>query len=331
VNDPMPESDTALLSVRDLYLEFHTHDGIVKALDGVSLDVLKGRIMGLVGETGCGKTVLGNAIMGLVPGNAGKVTGGQILVEDLDVLSLSRKEWRALRGRKISMVFQDPFNALNPAYTIGDQIAEAILLHQPVRGRDLVEKRTIRMLEMVGIPSPADYLDSYPHQFSGGMRQRVMIAIALSCDPLLLIADEPTTALDVTIQAQILRLMWDLNQQMGTAVLLISHDLGVISQMCHDVAIMYAGSIVEIAGMERFLENHRHPYSVGLMGAVPRIAHRKDMLATVPGVVPSLINPPQGCRFHPRCAHAMSRCEVEKPSFTTIAPGHKVACFRSSG
>ncbi len=320
-----------LLDIRNLKLEFHTDDGIFKVLDGISLEIRKGLNLGLVGETGCGKSVTGNAIMGLIPKPAGRILEGEILFEGRDLLRLSEKELRKIRGKKISMIFQDPFTSLNPAYTIGDQISEAILLHQEVGGKSSAIDKTVDIMERVGIPQPADHLKDYPHQFSGGMRQRVMIAMALSCNPSLLIADEPTTALDVTIQAQVLDLMGTLNQSREFSMLLISHDLGIISQTCDEVAIMYAGSIVEWTGMENFFSNHRHPYSQGLIGSIPKISHRQEVLKTISGNVPSLMNPPAGCRFHPRCPSVMDRCRKEKPQMQEISPGHRVACFRVVG
>ena len=321
------EMDEMLLQIRNLGIEFDTDEGIVKALDSVSLDIQRGKILGLVGETGCGKSVTAHSILRLIPQPPGKIVSGEILLGEKDLLKVSKEDMRKIRGKEISMIFQDPFNALNPVYTIGDQIIEAIELHQSFRGKRALEK-AVEILEMVRFPDASRGLMDYPHQLSGGMRQRVMIAIALSCNPSLLIADEPTTGLDVTIQAQILDLMVDLNRKIGTAILLISHDLGIISEICDIVGVMYAGNIVELAEMDLFFSSHQHPYSEGLLKSIPLMGEAKEVLSVIPGNVPNLLDPPSGCRFHPRCRYVMDRCRNGKPILQEIAPGHKVACYR---
>jgi oligopeptide/dipeptide ABC transporter ATP-binding protein len=319
-----------LLQISGLKVEFHSDQGVVKALNGINLEIERGRILGLVGETGCGKSVTGNAIVRLIPQPPGNIVDGQILFEGKDLLKASNEEIRKIRGGRISMIFQDPFTSLNPVYTVGSQISEAIRLHQPIREKEILQKAAL-VLGRVNIPDPSERLKEYPHQFSGGMRQRVMIAMALACNPILLIADEPTTALDVTIQAQILDLLFDLHEKSNLTILLISHDLGIISDMCDDVAVMYAGNIVETAETEMFFDSYRHPYTEGLIKSIPRIGQRKDLLNVIPGSVPNLIDPPAGCQFHPRCCYSTDRCRAEKPVIKEVAPKHKVACFKASG
>ncbi|MBT7890479.1 MAG: ABC transporter ATP-binding protein [Deltaproteobacteria bacterium] len=315
-----------LLKVDNLNVHFATEDGIVKALDGISFEIEKGKTLGLVGETGCGKSVTANAILQLLPQKSAVVSKGQILFQGRDLLKVPPKELRQIRGADIAMIFQDPFTSLNPAQTVGAQIAEAIGLHQDVNNKEAL-KRAADIMDSVGIPEAQTRLKNYPHQFSGGMRQRVMIAMGLACSPKLLIADEPTTALDVTIQAQILDLMSALIHKTDMAMLLISHDLGVISEMSDYLAIMYAGCVVETAASEVFFTQHKHPYSEGLLESIPRIGHRKQTLSVISGSVPNLLNPPSGCRFHPRCPVVMDHCRNHKPELKELSPGHKVACF----
>ncbi len=315
-----------LLDVKDLKTYFFTEDGVVQAVDGVTFDIEPGQKVGLVGESGCGKSVTALSIMRLVPDPPGKIVDGQILFEGTDLTKLSPEEMRSIRGSKISMIFQDPLTSLNPVFTVGEQIDEAIMLHQGLEPEEAREK-TIEMLELVRIPEPETIADRYPHELSGGMRQRCMIAMALSCRPRLLIADEPTTALDVTIEAQILDLIDDLNKRLGTALLLITHDMGVIAQMCEKVAVMYAGNIVEMADVRTIFSEPLHPYTVGLLGSIPSAAVEKQDLKIIPGSVPNLIDPPSGCRFHPRCDLAMDICRKEKPRLVNVGNGHLVACY----
>jgi len=318
-----------LLEIDKLKVSFHTDEGIVKALDGVTFEIRQGKILGVVGETGCGKSVTASTILRLIPSPPGVIEGGRVLFKHRNLIDLTEAELRHIRGSEIAMIFQDPFASLNPVHTVGRQIMETISLHHDLKGRTLLDK-AIEMMTEVGIPEANRRVSDYPHQFSGGMRQRVMIAMALSCDPDLLIADEPTTALDVTIQAQILDMMARLNQVRGTSILLISHDLGLISELCHEVAVMYAGSIVERAETKVFFRDIRHPYTQGLLGAIPRIHQRRETLTVISGQIPDLIDPPPGCRYHPRCPLVMKRCQMEKPQSIEIAPGHWVACFKVS-
>lgn len=316
-----------LLQIDNLKVSFHTDEGIVRALDGITLEIHKGKILGVVGETGCGKSVTANAILRLIPSPPGVIEGGRILFKAQNLIDLAEEDLRRIRGGEIAMIFQDPFTSLNPVHTVGKQITETIALHQGLKGQASLDK-AIEMMTAVGIPEASQRVKDYPHHFSGGMRQRVMIAMALTCDPDLLVADEPTTALDVTIQAQILDMMARLNQARGTSILLISHDLGLISELCHEVAVMYAGNIVETAATSEFFKDVRHPYAQGLLGAIPRIRHRRDTLSVITGQIPDLIDPPSGCRYHPRCLLVMDRCRREKPQLVRIAPRHRVACFK---
>jgi oligopeptide/dipeptide ABC transporter ATP-binding protein len=315
-----------LLSVKDLRVHFFTAGRTVRALDGVSFEIEEGKTFGLVGETGCGKSVTALSILRLIPFPPGKIVGGEIHFRGNNLLSLSNEEIRSIRGKEISMIFQEPMTSLNPVFRIGDQMSEVIRLHQGL-DRSKAWAKAEEMLERVRIPDARRVAKQFPHQLSGGMRQRVMIAMELSCHPYLLIADEPSTALDVTIQAQILRLIREMKDELHTSILLITHDLGVIAEMCDRVGVMYAGSIVEEAGVEEIFESPRHPYTQGLWGAIPRIDDEKESLSVIPGMVPDLSNPPAGCKFHPRCALRSDACEQSVPPLLAVAPGHRVACF----
>ena len=316
-----------LLEVRGLKTHFATDRGLFRAVDGISFNVPRGRTIGLVGESGCGKSVTSLSVMGLVA-SPGKVEADAVLFGDRDVLKLSADERRRLRGSKMSMIFQEPMTSLNPVHTVGQQIIEAILAHSAMTPK-AARARAIEMLELVRIPSAAQRIDDFPHNMSGGMRQRVMIAMALSCEPALLIADEPTTALDVTIQAQILDLLGDLQRRLGMAILIITHDLGVIAEVADQVLVMYAGRIVESADVNDLFADPQHPYTIGLLGSIPRIDVDRERLATIEGMVPSPNNQPKGCRFAPRCPFADRRCAIEPPPLRDIAPGHQVACWKA--
>lgn len=363
-----------LLSVRNLTTRFYTYEGVVKALDGVTFDVERGETFALVGETGCGKSVTALSILRLVPEPPGKIVDGEVILDGENLLSLSDKELREIRGRRIAMVFQDPMTYINPVFTIGDQISEAILLHQDLRrealkmkieelrslskanpSRSIVDKinskieklesslenpprlsrgelkraalkKTVEVLKMVKMPYPDKVVKQYPHELSGGMRQRAMIAMALSCRPDLFIADEATTSLDVTIQAQILQLLNELKEKLDTSVIIITHDLGIVAEMCDRVGVMYAGNIVETARTEDLFKEPLHPYTQGLLNAIPKLDEEVEELHVIPGSVPNLINPPSGCRFHPRCQYAMEICRKEKPSMVEKKRDHRVAC-----
>lgn len=363
-----------LLTIRNLKVNFYTYAGVVKALDGINLDLRKGETLGLVGETGCGKSVTSLAIMRLVPDPPGKIDEGEILLRGKDLLKLSEEEMRSIRGNTITMVFQDPTTFLNPVMTIGEQVAETLLVHRDLR-RDLLEerikelseklgnasskdaetieveleqlrkmdpakfhasrndlkkvalRRSIDLLGTVRLPEPEGVIKRYPHELSGGMRQRVIIAMAIACHPELLIADEPTTALDVTIQAQILDLLNDLKQTVGLTSMFITHDLGVVAESCDRVAVMYAGNIVEVAPTERLFEKPLHPYTEAMLRAIPKVTERKAELESIHGSVPNLIEPPGGCRFHPRCPYVLDKCNSLKPKLCEVEEGHSVACF----
>jgi oligopeptide transport system ATP-binding protein len=321
-----------LLSVRDLRTRFFTSDGVVKAVDGVSFDIRPGQTLGIVGESGCGKSVTALSVMRLIPNPPGKVVGGEIWFEGQDILKMSEDQVRRLRGSKIAMIFQDPMTSLNPVLTINRQISEALQLHLGM-DRGQARTRAIELLDLVGIPSARSRVDDYPHQFSGGMRQRVMIAMALSCNPKLLIADEPTTALDVTIQAQILDLIKNLANELGTATILITHDLGVVAGMCDDIMVMYAGRVVERAAVHDLYGDPAHPYTMGLLRSVPRLDEiRKERLVPIEGLPPDLIDLPDVCPFHPRCIYAADKCRQQMPPLAEVAPsGHEAACWFPRG
>ena len=365
-----------LLNIQNLKTYFYTYAGIVKALDGIDFKIAEGETVGLVGETGCGKSVTSLAIMRLVPDPPGRIVDGIVSFKGQDLLKKSEEEMRKIRGSRIAMVFQDPMTFINPVISIGDQIGEVIALHQDLaseslrldiedlnsklndlgrdsgeaqeirskihkleqlrgsppkisrrRSKKVVLKRTIEVLKLVRMPYPEKVMKQYPHELSGGMRQRAMIAMALSCKPDLLIADEATTSLDVTIQAQILNLLNDLKKKLGSSVLMITHDLGIVAEMCDRVIVMYAGVVVEEAETKELFRNPLHPYTVGLLSAIPRLDQDVDKLEIIPGSVPNLIYPPPGCRFHPRCKFGMIMCKDERPPMIEVAQGHKVACY----
>ncbi|MCL0089081.1 ABC transporter ATP-binding protein [Dehalococcoidia bacterium] len=321
-----------LIEVRDLKTYFYTDDGVVRAVDGVDFTIEPEKTLGVVGESGCGKSVTALSIMGLVQMPPGKIEAGEILyhrngnVTELTNLNPKGKEYRSIRGNEIAMIFQEPMTSLNPVYTIGNQIMEAIILHQKV-GKKEARERAVTMLEAVGIPLPRQRIDEYPHQLSGGMRQRAMIAMALSCNPSLLIADEPTTALDVTIEAQVLKLMHDLRGEFKTAMMLITHDLGVIASMADDVVVMYLGKIVEGSTVGNVFHNTKHPYTQGLMNSIPSLATKRDRLVPIEGVVPDPFEIPAGCGFEPRCPQSMGICKRETPPLKEVVPGHRAACW----
>ncbi len=316
-----------VLQVEDLRTSFFTRLGEVKVIDGVSFHVNEGETLGIVGESGCGKTVTGLSIIRLLPEPAGKIVGGKILLEGTDLLKLSQKEMRGYRGKKISMILQDPMTSLNPVYPIGDQIAESIRLHRGL-SEDKVQEEVISTLKLLRIPAPETRLRDYPFQLSGGMRQRVVGAIAMSCRPRLLIADEPTTALDATIQAQYIALFKDIQHETNVAIIFITHDFGVVANMCHRVAVMYAGVIVETARTRELFKDPQHPYTVALMESVPRLDRKSDRLYSIQGQPPSLMNLPPGCRFLPRCPKALPICHEQEPQQKIIGAEHWVSCWR---
>jgi len=319
---------TPLLEVVDLKTEFRTDDGVFRAVDGVSFTLERGRSLGIVGESGCGKSVTALSIMGLIPQPPGRIAGGTIRFEGTDVLGLSKAKLRDLRGNQMAMIFQEPMTSLNPAFTVGAQIMEGLLRHNPMAA-DKARERAFDALRRVRIPSPESRFDAYPHHLSGGMRQRVMIAMALVCEPRLLIADEPTTALDVTIQAQILDLMRTLREETGTAIVLITHDLGVVAEFADDVLVMYAGRVVEQAPVAALFDQPQHPYTIGLLGSIPRLDVVQERLATIEGQVPMRLANITGCAFAARCPFAEARCREAAPPLTDLGDGHLAACWRA--
>ena len=325
----MSNKDSTILEIKNLKTQFYTEGGAVKAVDDVSLIVRRGEVLGLVGESGCGKSVTSLSIMRLV-GQPGRIIAGEVFFDDRDLLKIPEKQMVDIRGNRISMIFQQPQSSLNPVFRVGDQLSEAIILHQDV-SKSEAKERSIELLRMVGIPEPARRARAYPHELSGGMAQRVMIAMALACVPELLIADEPTTALDVTIQAQILDLMRNLRTKMDTAIILITHDLGVVAEMCDRVNVMYAGRIVEEAGVIELFKSPKHPYTAALIGSTPVLGETDKELTTIPGSVPNLINLPVGCKFAPRCTarieNNLERCTDEEPHLREVAPNHWVRCW----
>ena len=326
---PGKSQDDVLLDIRNLRTYFHTQDGVVKAVDGVDFAVRRGEIVGLVGESGCGKSVTSLSVMRLIA-YPGKIESGEVWFDGVNLLTQPRREMTHIRGRRISMIFQQPTSCLNPVFDTGYQLAEVLAIHQSL-DRHAGRERAIELLQVVGIPDPEKRIDAYPHELSGGMAQRVMIAMALACNPELLIADEPTTALDVTIQAQILDLMRSLQARLGSAIILITHDLGVVAEMASRVAVMYAGRIVEEADVRTVFNHPMHPYTQGLLASIPVLGQVTDELDVIPGTVPNLINLPPGCRFAPRCRarveNGLEICTQEEPMLLPVAPGHKARCW----
>jgi len=326
----MGETDKLLLKIRNLHTYFYTDDGVAKAVDGVDLELVEGGTLGVVGESGCGKSVTALSVMRLIPDPPGKIIQGKIVFGGKDLLTLSEAEMRKIRGRSISMIFQEPMTSLNPVFQIGDQISEVLTLHEGLSKKE-AWNRSIEMLKMVGIPAAERRVTEYPHQLSGGMRQRAMIAMALACSPKLMIADEPTTALDVTIQAQILELIGKLREKLGMAVILITHDLGVVAETADRVAVMYAGRIVEQATVNQLFAQPMHPYTQGLIASIPVLDENVERLHIIPGVVPDCINLPPGCKFAARCSkrveHNLAICSQSEPHLIETEPGHQVRCW----
>jgi len=330
----MDTSFEKILEVKDLQTSFFTERGEVKAVDHVNFDLYKGKTVGIVGESGCGKSVTSLSIMRLIPNPPGKIVGGEILYKGQNLLNFGMNQMRKIRGNEISMIFQEPMTSLNPVFTIGNQLLEAIRLHQDLSKGEAVNK-AVEMLKLVGIPAPDKRIKDYPHQLSGGMRQRVMIAMALSCNPQILIADEPTTALDVTIQAQILDLLRDLQQKVGMAIMLITHDLGVVAEMAHEVVVMYAGKVVERAPVKELFAAPKHPYTQGLLNSIPVLDRdptgkmKKTRLEPIPGIVPNLLDLPPGCRFQERCKYVTSECKGIEPELRALSETRQVRCVHA--
>jgi peptide/nickel transport system ATP-binding protein len=320
----MISKNDAFLSVRDLVVEYTSEGRVIHAVNGVSFDLERGKTFGLVGETGAGKTSTAKAILRILPDVSAKIRGGEVYLDGINLLELSEKEMRKIRGRKISMIFQDPMTALNPIMKVGEQIAEVIKLHNQISGRQAAD-RAVKMLELVGIPG--DRYEEYPHQFSGGMKQRVVIAIALACSPELLLADEPTTALDVTIQAQVMEMIAKLKEDFDTSMIMISHNLGVVAEVCDDLAVIYAGEIVELGSKEAIFDRPTHPYTLGLFEAVPTLDEEKERLDPISGLPPDPSNLPTGCHFNPRCPLATEQCRSETIALREIEPGHFCRCI----
>lgn len=318
------------LEITDLKTHFYGDDGVVKAVDGVSITVNKGETVGVVGESGCGKSVTSLSVMRLLHDTPGKIAGGSIKFEGKDILALSEKEMRTIRGNDIAMIFQEPMTSLNPVYKIGRQLEEVIVLHLNYNKKKARE-HAVKMLKLVGLPRAEELINEYPYQLSGGMRQRVMIAMAMACNPKLLIADEPTTALDVTIQAQILELMRNLRNENETSIMLITHDLGVVAEMCDRVVVMYAGKVVEESDVNTLFENPKHPYTIGLIGSVPKLGQNVEKLDSIPGNVPTPHNMPTGCKFAPRCAFTMDICLKQDPALLETGKGHSCRCWLHDG
>jgi len=318
-----------ILSVENLTVDFYTYEGVLHVLDDVNFQIRRGEIFGLVGESGCGKSVTSRLIMGLIASNA-NIKSGRILFDGRDILKMPEDELNKIRGREISMIFQNPIGSLNPVFKVKEQMANVIMNHQGV-DKDTAIDKALKLLKLVNMPDPERVLESYPFELSGGMAQRVMIAMAISSKPKLLIADEPTTALDVTIQAQILKLIKELQEKLGMSVLFITHDLGVVAQLCDRIGVMYAGSVIAYGSTSEILKNPKHPYTMGLMGAIPRPEYKGKPLPSIKGSVPNYLDPPSGCRFHPRCSYAMDICSKKKPKMVAVGENHHVACWLYGG